>query len=273
MLRSARGLLAGHGAGQDFVGRTLDIGAYRVRVKRLIAQGGYAYVFLVQDLADGKFYALKRLIVADRERMRAVRQEANLMQRVSDHENIVRLIGTAVIAAKDSGHSNAEVLLLQEYCTGGGLVDVLQARGRALSKWQLLRIFAQLCRAVRRLQQEQPPIIHRDLKLENLLVDEHGTVKLCDFGSATTTVIRPKTAQEIAAAEEVRAAVYRRCHPRLTPHGVPLRSRVGDPGKHHAAVSCPGNDRPVRSPHRLDEGGPVGAGLHSLPAVHWPHAV
>lgn len=32
----------------------------------------------------------------------------------------------------------------------------------------------------------KPPILHRDLKVENLLVSDHGVYKLCDFGSATT---------------------------------------------------------------------------------------
>lgn len=36
-----------------------------------------------------------------------------------------------------------------------------------------------------------PPIIHRDLKIENLLISAESSIKLCDFGSATTEVFRP----------------------------------------------------------------------------------
>lgn len=36
-----------------------------------------------------------------------------------------------------------------------------------------------------------PPIIHRDLKIENLLISGDSTIKLCDFGSATADIYRP----------------------------------------------------------------------------------
>ena len=54
------------------------------------------------------------------------------------------------------------------------------------------KIFAQVTSAVAKMHRASPPIVHRDLKLENLLVDDTGKlIKLCDFGSATTEIYTP----------------------------------------------------------------------------------
>ena len=60
----------------------------------------------------------------------------------------------------------------------------------ALDVGLVLQVFYQTCRAVQHLHRQQPPIVHRDLKLENLLLSTAHTVKLCDFGSCTTEVMQ-----------------------------------------------------------------------------------
>lgn len=88
-------------------------------------------------------------------------------------------------ASVEAQPGRGEYLLLTELCSGGQIVDFLRQKQR-LSLNEIVQIFYQCCRAVEHLHAQKPPVVHRDLKIENLLFDERGMVKLIDFGSATT---------------------------------------------------------------------------------------
>lgn len=74
---------------------------------------------------------------------------------------------------------------------GGSLVEALQNRKTAFDTEIVCRIFYQACRAVAHMHSQTPQIIHRDLKIENLLISADGFIKLCDFGSATMEQHQP----------------------------------------------------------------------------------
>lgn len=74
---------------------------------------------------------------------------------------------------------------------GGSLVETLQNRKTAFEPEVICRIFYQACRAVSHMHSQTPQIIHRDLKIENLLISSDGYIKLCDFGSATVEQHKP----------------------------------------------------------------------------------
>ena len=97
-----------------------------------------------------------------------------------------------------------EVLIATEYCPNGRLSDVALNRPRPFSPRQVLSAFQQCCRAVQHLHQLATPMVHRDIKLENFLLAADGTIKLCDFGSATTGIIDPRNMpfDKIREAEE-----------------------------------------------------------------------
>lgn len=71
------------------------------------------------------------------------------------------------------------IWIVTELCSGGELFDYLAEKGR-LSEEETRIIFGQLCLAVAYLHDKG--IVHRDLKLENVLLDERCRVKLGDFG-------------------------------------------------------------------------------------------
>lgn len=71
------------------------------------------------------------------------------------------------------------IWLVTELCSGGELFDYLAEKGR-LSEEESRHIFGQLCLAVGYIHDKG--VVHRDLKLENVLLDERCRVKLGDFG-------------------------------------------------------------------------------------------
>mmetsp|Transcript_21549 Transcript_21549/g.87941 ORF Transcript_21549/g.87941 Transcript_21549/m.87941 type:complete len:386 (-) Transcript_21549:237-1394(-) len=99
-------------------------------------------------------------------------------------------------------------MIVTELIDGGSLADkLLRNQGSTFSEREILRIMADTAHALAHLHAQQPPIAHRDLKLENVLYDRlQGRFKLCDFGSCTTKACRYESFQEIAKEEEVIAA-------------------------------------------------------------------
>ncbi|XP_035224761.1 cyclin-G-associated kinase-like, partial [Stegodyphus dumicola] len=174
-----------------FVGEVVEIEKQKLRVKRVIAEGGFGYVFVAQDISTGVEYALKRLLAGDNDTSKTILREIKFLKKLSGHPNIIKFYNAASIEKEHSEHGKAEYLLLTELCTGGPLVDAINARQSPLSCAQVIQIFYQTCSAVQHMHSQKPPIIHRDLKIENLLIGTDKKIKLCDFGSATTKSYSP----------------------------------------------------------------------------------
>ena len=196
MLKSALGYFAGAstqygssgGGNSDLIGSTLELGNMTLRVKRVIAEGGFAVVFEAVDLASNKTCAVKRLIGHDAEKKQEIEQEIKFLKLLSGHPNIIKFITAASSQNPQSG--STEYLVVMEYCPKGRLTDLLNTKSK-LSVQEVIGYFYQIARAVQHLHCQTPPIIHRDLKLENVLINSRGMLKLCDFGSATTQTYHP----------------------------------------------------------------------------------
>ncbi len=89
------------------------------------------------------------------------------------HSNIVQLIG---VCQSYSGH----YLIIMEYCSGPTLRKLNESEELPWNK--RLSIAFQIAQAMSYLHSRG--IIHRDLKSENILFDDKGEVKVCDFGFA-----------------------------------------------------------------------------------------
>eukprot|EP00727_Mastigamoeba_balamuthi_P002270 m51a1_g1204 putative nak protein kinase (686) ;mRNA; r:459413-461980 len=129
----------------------------------------------------------------------AIEAEMSAHQRASGHRNVCTLHGTTKRAGSGSSDPH-EVLALLEHCPVS-LAAHLSKRPR--DEEHVLKLFAQVCEAVAHIHSLSPPMAHRDIKVENVLMSEEGLCKLCDFGSATSTFV-PRgcaTKEELVAAE------------------------------------------------------------------------
>ncbi|KAG0543078.1 hypothetical protein BDA96_02G158500 [Sorghum bicolor] len=164
-------------------GRTVDVGNVKVHVREAIAEGGFSSVYAARDLVNpAKQYALKHVIVQDEESLGLVRKEITVMRSLKGHPNVVTLVAHAVL---DMGRTR-EALLLMEFCEKS-LVSVLEGRGAGyFDEEKVALIFRDVCNAVFAMHCQTPPLAHRDLKAENVLLAADGAWKLCDFGSVST---------------------------------------------------------------------------------------
>uniref|UniRef100_A0A8C9VJ22 non-specific serine/threonine protein kinase n=1 Tax=Scleropages formosus TaxID=113540 RepID=A0A8C9VJ22_SCLFO len=190
---SGGGLGGGSGSGSgsgmtSYTGRVFSVGRYQVTVEELIAEGGFSVVFLART-HSGVRCALKRMYVNNVPDLNVCKREITIMKELSDHKNIVSYLDSIITTVADSVW---EVLILMEYCKAGQVVKQMNQRlHTGFSEVEVLAIFCDTCEAVARLHQCKTPVIHRDLKVENILLNDQGHYVLCDFGSATHKVLLP----------------------------------------------------------------------------------
>jgi serine/threonine protein kinase len=172
-----------------------------VRVKDLIAEGGYAFVYTAEEVNTGQLFALKRMLIQDDETMKCAQMEIQIMRKLSNAPYVIQFLGS---------HSRTidrpectELFVLMELCTGGNLMDFINKRNkRPFEENELCSIFHQIVIGVSHLHLMKPPVAHRDLKIENILIGGHHEMKLCDFGSCTTRAQKYVTSKDISQEEE-----------------------------------------------------------------------
>ncbi|CAB1319245.1 unnamed protein product, partial [Coregonus sp. 'balchen'] len=130
------------------------------------------------------------------------KREITIMKELSGHRNIVNYLDSTINSVGDSVW---EVLILMEYCKAGQVVKQMNQRlHKGFTEPEVLTIFTDTCEAVARLHQCRTPVIHRDLKVENILLSDNGSYVLCDFGSASHKVLLPHKDGVTAVEDEIK---------------------------------------------------------------------
>ncbi|KAH7658440.1 Non-specific serine/threonine protein kinase protein [Dioscorea alata] len=175
-----------------------------------LGDGGFGTVYK-GILQDGRTVAIKRLYGNNYKRAEQFMNEVAILSRLR-HQNLVSLYGST------SRHSR-ELLLVYEFIPNGTVADHLHGHLSHSSPlpWPIrLNIAIQTATALTYLHAIQPPIIHRDVKTTNILLDQNFNVKVADFGLSRLV---PVDATHVSTAPQGTPGyldpVYYRCY-RLT---------------------------------------------------------
>eukprot|EP00708_Paratrimastix_pyriformis_P003057 GAFH01001823.1.p1 GENE.GAFH01001823.1~~GAFH01001823.1.p1 ORF type:complete len:393 (-),score=98.96 GAFH01001823.1:237-1391(-) len=159
---------------EDKVGRCRSVDTFTKLGQ--IGEGTYGIVYRAVDTQNGSIVALKKIRL-DREKdgvpVTSLR-EIKLLKSIR-HPHIVQLKEVVV------GHNVDSVYLVYEYCEHD-LAGLFEMRGAPFTEADIKCLMVQLLSAISYLHDNW--IIHRDLKVSNLLYNNHGYLKLADFGLA-----------------------------------------------------------------------------------------
>ncbi|GAB3931888.1 hypothetical protein GCM10027614_82860 [Micromonospora vulcania] len=148
--------------------------AGRYRITGRLGAGGHGTVYAAHDQRLNRLVAVKLLIDdPDPELLARFQREAEILAMIR-HPNVVAIF--------DIGrHDDGSAFVVMEHLAGPDLAH-LQFEAGSLNATQTLRYAVPVADALVCLHEHPTPVIHRDLKPQNLVLDGDGTVKICDFG-------------------------------------------------------------------------------------------
>ncbi|XP_055681409.1 uncharacterized protein LOC129788942 [Lutzomyia longipalpis] len=184
----------------NYIGKTFVVGRATVTVEDILAEGGFAMVFLAKS-TNGSRYALKRMYVNNDYDLNVAKREIQIASNLNGHKNIIGYIDSSI---SHTANGVYEVLLLMPFCKNHMLAMMNARLQSGFTESEILQIFCDMCEAVSRLHHCQTPIIHRDIKVENILQNDAGNYVLCDFGSATAKILNPNVQGVTAVEEEIK---------------------------------------------------------------------
>jgi serine/threonine protein kinase len=170
------------------------IDADQFKIKTSLGEGAFAFVNLA-ELDNGRLVAVKTLkaeLLENPNDVKLFLKETELMRKIRNPA-IVDLIGVGGKLDPSGSGEFLDLYIVQEYCSGGSLRDIVYKQMTINRKFlytqaDALRWCISIAKALNYLHSANPKVIHRDLKLDNVLLTDTNpalaSAKLADFGLA-----------------------------------------------------------------------------------------
>lgn len=139
----------------------------------LIGKGAFGKVTLGIHKLTGRYVAIKAIdkaFLQDNYSKQKVMQEVYILKKIR-HQNVIRLF--------EVFETPKHVLLVMEYAGGGDLLQFVKSK-KYLDEMTTKKIFKQIVHGLAHCHCRS--VLHRDIKLDNILMDSDGGIKICDFG-------------------------------------------------------------------------------------------
>ena len=159
----------------------------RYRIERVLGSGGFGHVYLALDLKTDQQYALKEYFVTGSSGQAQLQHEAKVLSQLH-HPNLP--------AFQEAFDERGHYFVVLSYIEGNDLTDLIRVARRSNEPIPLPRVMGWIlavCDAVQFLHSQQPVVIHRDIKPDNIRIMPNGTAILVDLGNAKATADGART--------------------------------------------------------------------------------
>lgn len=158
-----------------------------------IGHGAFSHVY--RGLFRGKEVAIKKMKLADRDALKYLESELALLKNFK-HDHLIRYYGAAI--------SGKDVYIVTEFMAGGDLSSVVSKKTDVPLPWKLrCRLARDALSGIVELHGQE--IVHRDIKTENILVDESWRCVVADYGFARKASRNKGTAMTICGSDHFMA--------------------------------------------------------------------
>lgn len=141
---------------------------------RLLGKGAFGKVNLSLHVLTGRLVAIKSInkskLVSERQKKK-IQIETKIMKKLSKSNNVVKIFETY--------ETKKHYCIVMEYICAGDLLSYIKKRGK-LTEQVAKFIFKQIILTLQYIHDHN--IVHRDIKLDNILIDLDNNIKICDFG-------------------------------------------------------------------------------------------